>query len=450
MDCLRYFREEKGIDTRLVRHIVITTQGETLIPIGAQGDILGKAIVWLDSRAAIEAKELARQFSEADVYAKTGLPGMDGYLPIAKLSNVKKRQRALYDQAHKFLLLEDFLIWQLTGEIVTEKSLISSTGYYDIADDRLWNEVLEAAGIDLALIPEVTESGRIVGKVKGEMAEALQVSPDAAVVTGAMDQTSGAVGCGNIREGVAHETTGTAMVIAATLDHPDFHDENRITLYKHAIPGKYLLIPICRTAAIIQKWFKEQFCGEEEKRALEKGVSVYDLMSGMAKESKPNSDGMIMVPYFNGSAAPEIIEGAQGMFFGLGLSTTKNDFIRSIPEGLSFMLRENLEMFDRMGIRTTSVRSLGGVSKNPFWSQVKADVTGRRIVTSPGLDSTAFGAACFAAVAAGYYKSLGEAVSVYNVLRAFDPDEENKKLYDIKYKRYQSMIGHIKNKSGGK
>ncbi len=107
------------------------------------------------------------------------------------------------------------------------------------------------------------------------------------------------------------------------------------------------------------------------------------------------------------------------------------------------MLRENLEMFDRMGIKTASVRSLGGVSKNPFWSQLKADITGREIVTSPELDSTSFGAACFAAVAGGFFDTIEDAVSTYDVLSAFRPDEGNKELYDIKYGRYLKMVGCI-------
>ncbi|MEG0630875.1 MAG: FGGY-family carbohydrate kinase, partial [Christensenellaceae bacterium] len=390
-----------------------------------------------DSRAQDEAAALSALFSQDDIYRTTGLPAFDGYTPIAKLMYIVKQSAATRRTVAKCLLLEDFLIWKLTGEMVTEKTLLSSTGYFDIVHDKLWDEALYAANISLDLIPQVMESGEAVGTILPQMADLLGVSCEAIVITGAMDQVCGAIGCANLEEGCMHETTGTAMVIGASVHTPDFSNPYRITVYRHAVKGLYLMLPICRSAAIIQKWFKDQFCENEEAYAQSKGISVYDYMSELANQSKPRIDGPILYPYFNGCQMPLSVEKARGCFYQIGLDTTKNDIIRAIPEGIAFMLRENLEMLAELNIRTASLYTLGGVSKNAFWCQMKADVTGCRMIAAPKLESTSFGAACLAAVQAGYFISLKQAAASYKEYTVFSPDEEMRCLYQEKYEMYR-------------
>lgn len=437
--CLIDMRQA-GVDTRQICYVVATTQGETLIPLDEMDMPLCDAVVWLDSRAQKEAEILSAQFPDEVFYRVTGLPGLDGYAPIAKMMQLAERFAAEGKRLKKFLLLEDYLIFKLTGRMVTEKTLLSSTGFFDIRHDRLWDEILQAAGVRREWIPEILESGELVGSILPEMAEYLQISPAAQIVTGAMDQVCGAIGCGNLEEGCLHETTGTAMVIGASTRTPDFEDPRRLTVYRHAIPGMYLLIPICRTAAIIQKWFREQFCDQEAEAAKAQGISVYDRMAELAENAKADPDGPLLLPYFNGCLAPASIDNARGCFWGIGLDTTKADMIRAIPEGISFMLRENLEMLQTMGIEKDTIFFLGGPSQNPFWCQMKADITGKRVCAAPGLESTSFGAACLAAQAAGFYPTAAEAAASYGDYQVFLPDEEKAEIYNKKYSKYQKLV----------
>lgn len=438
-ECIISMRES-GLATEDIRYIVATTQGETMIPVDSEGKPLSNAVVWLDSRAEAEAASLTEKFPGDVIYRTTGLPGLDGYAPIAKMQHLLKRLTEKGEKVSKFLLLEDYLIWKLTGQMVTEKTLLSSTGFFDIVHDSLWDDMLLAAGVPSDLIPESLESGERIGKLLPDMADYLFVSREAVMITGAMDQICGAVGCGNIAEGHLHETTGTAMVLGASTRTPDFENPYQVTIYRHAVPGLYLMLPICRTAAIIQKWFREQFCEEEAKEAEKRGISVYDYLAELAEQAGAKADGPLLFPYFNGCMAPAAIDNAKGSFFGIGLHTTKNDVIRAIPEGIGFMLRENLEMLEKMGIGGNSFYFLGGPSKNAFWCQLKADITGREVIAAPELESTSFGAACLGAAAAGFFPTIEEAAGSFRNYKTFRPRKEMQELYQKKYLSYQKLV----------
>lgn len=432
---------DAGVSLADVKAISITTQGETMIPVDAQGNALHNAIVWLDERAHGEAADISAHFDTETFYAHTGVPECNGYCPVSKLLWFRRNKTDIYDAAHKFLLLEDFIIQRLTGRFVTEKALLCTTGYYDIIEDHYWHEMLTAMELDIVKLPEALECGTVVGKLLPTVAEELGLNPEAVVITAAMDQTAAAVGAGNLIPGIVTETTGTAMCIGATADHPDMHHPARITVYRHIYPGKYLLLPVCMTAGMVFKWFKDTFCQEEARQAEAEGISVYDLLGNQAAQVPAGANGLTLIPYFTGVIQPDNDPNARGIFLGVGLDTKKPEFVRAIFEGIAYMLRENLSLIETVDEqRITAVRSLGGGSKSRIWRQIKADVCGVEIDSMAESECTSLGAAILAAVALGYYADASSAAAVANALgEQLFPDESKKELYDKGFARYQRV-----------
>lgn len=429
------------VDLKQIKAIAISTQGETLIPVDRDGNVLHNALVWLDERAHGEAAAISEHFDAETFYAHTGVPECTGYCPVSKLLWFRRNRPEIYGKTYKFLLLEDFIIQRLTGRFVTEKSLLCTTGYYDIIADDYWNEMLDAAGLDREKLPEALECGTVVGPVLPAVAEALGLSTEAVVITAAMDQTAAAVGAGNLAPGVVTETTGTAMCIGATADHPDMHHPARICVYRHIYPGKYLLLPTCMTAGMVFKWFKDSFCQEEARKAAETGVSVYDLLGDQAGQVAPGANGLILLPYFTGVIQPDNDPNARGVFFGVGLDTKKPEFVRAIFEGIAYMLRENLALIEIVdGQKVTAVRSLGGGSRSQIWRQIKADVCGVEISSMTEAECTSLGAAILAAVALGYYPDAAQAAGIGNSLAStLTPDPAKEELYNRGFTRYQRV-----------
>lgn len=438
---IRLAAQDAKVSLKDIRAVSISTQGETLIPVDESGAPLHNALVWLDERAHTEAAQITEHFDAETFYAHTGISECTGYCPVSKLLWFRRNEPAVYERAYKFLLLEDFVIQRLTGQFVTEKSLLCTTGYFDILADAYWQELLDTMQLDEKKLPQALECGSVVGHVLPEVAEMLGLSPEAVVITAAMDQTAAAVGAGNLMPGIVTETTGTAMCIGATADQPDMHHPARINVYRHIYPGKYLLLPVCMTAGMVFKWFKDAFCQEEARQAAETGVSVYDLLGAQAASAVPGANGLTLLPYFTGVIQPDNDPNARGVFFGVGLDTGKPEFVRAIFEGIAYMLRENLALIEAVdGQKVTGVRSLGGGSKSQIWRQIKADVCGVDISAMTETECTSLGAAILAAVALGYYPDAASAARVGNALAStLAPEADKKALYDQGFARYQRI-----------
>ena len=211
-------------------------------------------------------------------------------------------------------------------------------------------------------------------------------------------------------------------------------------VYPHVLPGKYYIIPFCMTAGVVLKWFKDEFCAEEIKQAKRAGRSAYMGLDDLAATCPPGAGGLLLIPYLNGILQPESKPEMRGVFFGVSLDTKKPQFIRAIFEGVGFMLRENLELIESMGIQVKEIRSFGGGSNSVLWQQIKSDISWRKISTMRQTECASLGAAILAAVAIGIYPDLDTAAKVNTVARSCIPDPGNAEIYDGLYRRYLRVL----------
>lgn len=103
-----------------------------------------------------------------------------------------------------------------------------------------------------------------------------------------MDQIASTLGAGNVADGIITETTGTVLAIAATCGKESLCADKHVTVYKHALPGKYLLPAHLHDGGMALKWFKDQFCAAEQSLAKERGLPVYRLLDELAEQSRPS------------------------------------------------------------------------------------------------------------------------------------------------------------------
>lgn len=419
--------------------ISVTSQGETLVPIDAAGKELHNAIVWFDGRAVEEAAYINNLLGKQNIYEKTGTGDVTGATPISKVLWFKNKLPDIYQKTHKFLLVLDYIIFKLTGEYLTDSSVSSSTGYVDINQDCLWEEAIRALGLREDLFPRILKSGSVLNKINHSIAAELGLNENIMICFAGMDQMSAAVGSGNLHEHTISETTGTALVISATIKTPNFNMEGRPYITKH-YGDQYLLMPYCPNAAIIQRWFKDEFCRDILSVSENAGKSIYEILESMAEESVPGSNGLVVLPHFSGKYAPDCNMSAKGVFYGITLDTKRTDFIRAIYESIAFMLRENLEALVAQGIFISEIRSTGGGSKSDCWNQIKADVTGYRIISMSEVENTSLGAAMIGSVGAGFHKDINHAEECIIMKNTYNPNknvnyEENYKQYKEIYKK---------------
>lgn len=395
-----------------IEALSVDTQGETLILTDADGNPLCPAVVWLDNRAVDEAEQIKAKFGCKRVYEVTGQPEITAGWPASKLLWFKNNKPEIFEKTEKIFMLEDWVMYKLCGNFVTEPTIQSSTIYYDVTKGEWWNEMLDFIGVDSKKLPKLAKSCEVVGEYNGIK-----------VVTGSLDQIAGTIGAGVTDKSKISEMTGTIMAICVMSDTiPPFNPDSIIPCHVHAIDGKYCLILWSSTAGMALKWFKNNFAENYTFAELDK----------IAEKVSAGCDGLTMLPYFCGSTMPKYNPDATATFSGINLSHTRAHFARAIMEAVAFTLKQNLEYVGSDDIK--EIRITGGGASSKLWAQIKADVTGKCLRTVSESETACLGSAILAAVGAGEFNSISEAAdSIIKGKSEFTPSGVS---YDEAYEKY--------------
>ena len=438
---------QAGANPGEVVGLTVSSQGETTIVLDKNGQPLRNALVWLDNRASVQAEKLKTALGY-EVYERTGIPDVVPTWTACKVLWIKENEPQVFARAYKFLLVQDYLIYRMTGRFVTDGSISCTTLFYDIIGQCWWPKALAAVGIDEKQLASIQAPGSLAGSLTEAAAAELGLTTRTTVVCGGMDQSVGAIGAGNIGVGVISETTGAALAVQASIEDPMIDRSCQTPVYVHSVPGKYLFVPVCPTAGMAFKWFKDQFGEAETVQAERDGVSAYDLLNRLAEAVPAGSDGLIMLPHLMGAFSPESNQAARGVFSGFTLHHTRGHFVRAIQEGVAFMLRSNLELIERSGVCISEVRTTGGGSRGHLWNQIKADVCNRPFVTLVNEDTALVGDAILAGVACGVFSSIEEGTRAMVALKERVLPGANVAVYERAYRRYceldESLSGYFK------
>ena len=431
------------VDKNQIKAIGISAQGETLVLIDKEGTPLRNAIVWLDNRAQQEAELLSKDFDQQSTYKITGQVSIVPTWPASKIYWVKRNEPELFRKTFKYLLVEDYLIYKMTGKFVAEGSLLCSTMYWNINTRKWWTEMLDKLEITSDQLPEIRESGEAVAELTQSAASELGLSMNTIVSTGALDQAAGATGVGNIRSGTFSENTGAALAICAPLDKPLFDPQGRMPVHYFVRPASYMAHTFT-TGGMVLRWFRDNFCQQEMQAAASTGVDTYDILGMEASKVSPGCEGMVMLPHLQGAMAPEANPKAKGVFFGFTLRHTKAHFVRAIMEAVACIVRRNMETLQDLGIQVNEIRTLGGGARSAVWKQIEADVTQRPVLTMKNEEAACLGAAILAGKAVGMYKNIDDACEkMVSVKKRFEPNPANFETYEKAYRRYVRLYDDL-------
>ncbi len=396
--------------------LAIDTQCETLILTDEDGNPVRDAIVWLDNRATEEAEIIEKHFGRKKVYEITGQPEVTATWPACKLLWVKRNEPEVWAKTKKIFLLEDYLLYKLTGKFITEKTLQSSTIYFDIKGDKWWGEMLDFIGVSEDQLPSLEDSGKLIGEYDGIK-----------VVTSAMDQVAGAIGAGVISKGTVSAMTGTTMAIYVPTDTmPPFGEDSFVPCH-YSFDGSFALLSWSPTAGMALKWMRDNFLKEHS----------FEELSDMADRINVGCDGLTFLPYLCGSTMPKYNPDARGSFTGITPEHTPAHFVRSIMESVACMLKGNL---DYLGVPVNEIRVMGGGAKSSVWCNMKTDITGKKLVTLKNKEAACLGSAILAGVGAGVFASVKDACELIVTDKIYTPTGAN---YDEVYKafmKYDSIL----------
>jgi sugar (pentulose or hexulose) kinase len=421
-----------GIDPRAVRALSLTGQAESLVILDERLEPLRMGISWMDNRSVSECEDLRRVFPPDVGYGITGQPDIITTWPITKILWLREHEKEIYRQVRSYLLIKDFILHKLTGNLVGEYTVYNFSYYFDIVQKRFWEEALEYAGIREAQLPELVEPGARAGELTRERATELGLAPGVPVNAGALDHFAAMIGSGNIREGMVSETTGTVLAVATMVRKPST-GAHRLPCHYGAIRGSYVMLPVCESGGISLEWFKRNFYPD----------AGFDGIDREVERLGPETGEVIFLPYLTGTNSPEFDPRAAGVFYGLKVRHTKAHLARAVMEGVAFLLKKNLDVLERLCGGMDGIISLGGGARSDLWNRIKADITGKPVTVPESVESASLGAAILAAVEIGMFPDIPSAVKTcVRAGRVFKPGRQG--AHEGTYRRFIEIYERLK------
>ncbi len=436
--------EGQNIGASNIAGLGLTGQMHGLVLLDKEGKVLRPCIMWNDQRSGSQCESITNKIGAEKVLELTGNPVLAGFT-APKIVWVKENEPEVYSRVAKVLLPKDYIRYRLSGDFFTDVSDASGMSLLDVSKRQWSDEMLDGCEVPREWVPEVTESPVASTKVCAEAAKLTGLMEGTPIIAGGGDQAAGAIGCGIVKEGVVSATLGTSGVIFAHSDQYLVEPNGRLHAFCHAVPGKWHLMGVMLSAAGSFQWYRNTLGNEERTLEEETGVDAYDTLTEKASEIPAGSEGLFFLPYLSGERMPYPDPDAKGAFIGLTLRHTKDHMTRAVLEGVTYGLRDGLELMRALGISPSQVVASGGGARSRLWLQMLADNFSSPMVTVNTTEGAAFGAALLAGAGAGVYNSVEEACEkTIKVTGEFQPGS-NQSIYSDFYPRYRALYPALKN-----
>ena len=437
-----------------VAAVALTGQWSGTVAVDEEGNALGNAIIWMDSRGAAHIGKAAGGAFRIQGYAPgkllqwirltAGAPAVSGKDPIAHILFLKHARPEIYRRAYKFLEPIDYIGLRLTGRFAASFDSITlhwMTDNRDISNVTYDDGLIRLAGIDRSKLPDLQAANSILGPLRAEAARAWGLREDVQVVIGAPDIHTAQVGSGAARDFEPHLYIGTSSWLTCHVPFKKTDLLHGLASLPSAIPGRYLLTDAQECAGVCLSYLRDNILFHKDELLVgAKPQDAYRLFDEIAARTPAGSGRVLFLPWLYGERTPVDDRYARGGFFNLSLSSSRGEMIRSVFEGVAFNSRWLLKYVEQFtGRRAGAVNMVGGGAKSDIWCQVHADVFDRPIrqMKDP-IEVNARGAALLASAALGYlrYEEIGERVPVANT---FMPQPENRKLYDEMFGEFVAL-----------
>ncbi len=422
-----------------VQALAISSQGEAFVPVDERGEFLYGSILSCDGRAEQQVRQLGEQLGDKHVFEITGMPVHPSFT-LPKLMWLRDNEPQVHAETYKYLLWPDAICWKLGLPARLDWSLAGRTMAFDVTERRWSEPMLEAAQISPELLAEPIRPGEVIGQLPAEAAQLLGLSTECVVVAGGHDQPMNALGAGIISEGLAVDGMGTVECVTVAFEQPVLTEamfNHNYCCYPHVAGDMYVSLAFNYSSGSLLRWFRDNFAEADRQRAAEQDRDAYEVIL----ENLPaGPTGVLVAPYFAGAATPHMDARARGAMVGMTLGTDRRSFIKALLEGTCLDLRLNLESLEEAGVEVSRLRATGGGSKSPYWLQLKADITGREVVTINVVESGCQAGAILGGVATGVYDSVERAVEqLVSEQTVYEPRAQVHESYQRYFELYQQL-----------
>ena len=422
-ECVRQLLAESRVDASSIRALGTTSMREGMVLYDKSGRELW-ACPNVDSRAGVEATDLVQRGLAETIYRRGG--DWVAITAPARLLWIQRHQPDVFEKAEHLTMLADWITQRLTGEFVTDPSIGSSSGMFDLAR-RSWSaDIIDICGMRAEVFPPVLAPGSTAGVLSAAAASATGLRAGTPVVVGGADTQLGLVGIGVVDPGQFTVIGGTFWQHTIGLSEAMIDPKARLRTLCHALPGQWMMEGI------------GFYC-------------AYTLMERAAMRVPPGSNDVIAILSNLMTASRWIHASPAFVQFNVGnpANSGRKECVRAIEEAAAYVSYGHLQVIEEVTARTIDRAVFtGGASKGTLWPRILADVLGLPVSVPRVKESTALGAAMFAGIGAGIYHDVATAArQVVSFDATLEPDSESHDRYLDLYEGwkhvYQAQLGLV-------
>lgn len=412
-----------------LHYIGVTSFGETFVLLDQNDHILAPSILYNDVRGKEETEIIKKKVSASRIGEITGLMVHEMF-SLPKLLSIKLNHPDLYSKVSKVLLIQDYVIYMLTGISQIDYSLASRTMLFDI-HKHAWSEELFAAfDLDESMFSKPVKTGTIAGPIKAIEG----IEQDIVLLNVSHDQVSVAIGSGLREVGDAVDGCGTCECLIPYLNKVPTNPliyEDGFGVVPYLDEGSYVTYPLIFSGGALVKWFMDNFAkgNDDPYRYYEENMTDF----------LPSS--LLIAPHFLGSGTPFMNSRSKSFIYGLDISTSLNDLYKGVLEGVAYEMRVNLEELAKCDVKIKRIFANGGGSQNEKWLQIKADILNIPVTKILNHDAGTVGSAIVTGTAIGVFSSYEEGISkLVKTGQTFYPNEKIHELYEPLFARYKELV----------
>ncbi len=447
-EAIRQVLARAGVSGEDVRGIGLSGQMHGLTLLDRDGNVLRPAILWNDQRTALQCDEMVQRaggpMRTRELIANIPAPSYTA----PKILWVREHEPDVYARVAHVLLPKDYIRYKLSGEFATEVGDATGMALLDVKHRRWSDEMLALLDIPREWLPLCAESHEPTARVSERAARETGLAPGTPIVGGSGDQPAAAVGLGSVREGIVNVTLGTSGVVFASVEHYPPIRDTAIEVFCHAVPDTWFFMGVMLSAGGSLRWHRDVVAlGHPALATPRNDRDPYDALLTDAATVPIGAEGLTFLPYLTGERTPHRDPLARGAFVGLTLRHTQAHLARAVVEGISFGLRDSIELMRELGLRVNEVRAAGGGARNPIWRQMLAEIFEADITLVNSTEGGAFGVALLAGVGIGLWRDTREACdAVIRITSRTSPSDDPavRRAYDEAYRRFRELYPALK------
>ncbi|WP_246279344.1 xylulokinase [Paraburkholderia ultramafica] len=410
--------------------IGLSGQMHGVVALDVNDEPVRPAIIWNDSRATVQAAELAERFASAvDLLGSVPMAGFTA----PKVLWLKENEPGTFARIDCVMSPKDFLRLRLTGLRVTDTSDAAGTLWLDVPRRAWYEPIVNATGLTLRQLPEIVDGTSPSGYVTKQTAEQFGLRTSVVVAGGAGDNPASAVGIGACSAGDAFVTLGTSAAIVALTDDPTAKISGGIHRFAHTLRNEWYAMGAILSGASCLRWATRILSIPSEQ-------SLLDLISGAIPANEiPPPDAPLFLPYLAGERTPHNDPLVRGGFMNLGVDTSPALLGYAVLEGVAFALRDAAAAVESSGVAVGSCALVGGGARSDYWAQLLSDVLGRELHTLVGSELGAcIGAAKLGFAACGW--DPARLKTTLPVKRKFIPQPARTEALQQRYRKFRSLF----------